>query len=41
MGVFTGGEPTMQRDPLKELLEYSHDKGLITEIQTTDVITLP
>ena len=32
--VFTGGEPTMQKDPLKELLKYSHDKGLITEVQT-------
>ena len=32
--VFTGGEPTIHREPLKELLKYSYEKGLITEIQT-------
>jgi pyruvate formate lyase activating enzyme len=32
--VFTGGEPTMQKDSLKELLKYSYEKGLITEVQT-------
>jgi pyruvate formate lyase activating enzyme len=32
--VFTGGEPTSQRKPLKELLKYSKNKGLLTEIQT-------